>query len=289
MDDDGNGYIDDVYGIDRYYKDSDPMDDHGHGTHCAGIIGGRGNNGIGISGVAWTAKIMALKFMSASGGSTSDAITCMEYALAIRAREGYRMIWNNSWGGGGFSQALHDTILAAQNAGVIFVASAGDTGGDDDISPNYPSGYDLDNIICVGGSNRTDTIPTWSNYGCSSVDIFAPGDEILSTLPSNTYGSWSGTSMACPQVSGAAAVIWTKRGPTFNWRKIKGIILNGAEDGQAPPVFSRKCVTEGRLNLQKSLASALANDPAIFSVTPYVATGGRRSPSPGSTSAPPAP
>ncbi len=274
VDDDGNGYIDDVYGIDRYFKDSDPKDDHGHGTHCSGIIGGRGNNGIGISGVAWTAKIMALKFMSTSGGSTSDAITCMEYALAIRAREGYRMIWSNSWGGGGFSQTLYDTILAAQNAGVIFVASAGNDGQDGDLYTHYPSAYNLDNIICVGASNRADTIPTWSNYGCSSVDIFAPGNEILSSLPSNTYNSWSGTSMACPQVSGAAAVIWTKRGPTFNWRKIKGIILNGAEDGQAPPVFSRKCVTEGRLNLQKSLASAITDDPAIFSVTPYVATWG---------------
>lgn len=272
-DDDGNGYTDDVYGIDRYNYDSDPMDDHGHGTHCAGIIGAKGNNGVGICGVAWSAKIMALKFLGEGGsGYTSDAVTCMEYALAEKTANGYtRMVWSNSWGGGAYSETFYDTINAARLAGVLFVAAAGNDGLDADVAPMYPGGYDLPNIISVGSSDRFDHMASNSNFGSFAVDLFAPGVEIWSTLPAaiypEKYGSWSGTSMACPEVSGACAVVWTKR-PTLNWKKIKALILNGTEDGKAAPAFATKCVTEGRLNLQRSLASTRVDDPAIFSVTP---------------------
>jgi len=272
IDDDGNGYVDDVYGIDAYNHDTNPMDDHGHGTHCSGIIGARGHNSKGICGVGWTAKIMALKFLSSGGyGYTSDAITCMVYALAIKADYNYpRMIWSNSWGGGGYSQAFYDIVKLAQGQGVLFVAAAGNSGLDADIYPMYPAAYDLLNIISVGASERFDKYPYWSNYGSFAVDLFAPGVEIFSTLPGNNYASWSGTSMACPHVSGAAAVVWHHR-YTSNWRVIKGLILNGTEDGKASPVFSKKCITEGRLNLNKSLSSAMVDDPAVFSVTPNIA------------------
>jgi hypothetical protein len=255
------------------------MDDHGHGTHCSGIIGGRGNNGKGVAGVNWTAKIMALKFLDSFGsGWTSDAITCMEYALAIQAKRGYRMVWSNSWSGGGYTQSLYDTIALARDKGIIFVAAAGNDKADTDVSPSYPAAYDLPNIISVGASDRFDNCASFSafygtNYGLSSVDLFAPGVAILSSLPGNSYAEWSGTSMACPHVSGAIARVWTKLGSTYNWKQIKGIVLNGTENGETG-AFANKCVTGGRLNLFNSIQAAIADDPAVFSVTPSRANTG---------------
>jgi subtilisin family serine protease len=289
IDNDNNGWIDDVHGIQTVLDyacdpntgecqdlppDGDPMDSNGHGTHCAGIIGAAGNNGVGVSGVAWKAQIMALKFLDAGGsGYADDAITAMEYALAVKARDGWsKMVWSNSWGGGGYSQALYDVIAKARDQGVIFVAASGNSHVDTDKSPMYPAAYDLANIISVGASDRLDApCPSFSNYGARSVDVFAPGDAILSTYwsgsPDYKYEYLSGTSMACPHVSGACALAWSIR-DSVDWKQIKGMILNGAEDGQANKGYAGKCVAGGRLNLSNSLQEDVKDDPAIFSVFP---------------------
>lgn len=202
IDDDRNGFVDDVYGWDFGNRDADPMDDHGHGTHVAGTIGAVGNNGVGVAGVAWSCKIMALKFLNSAGsGWTSDAILALNYAVANGAR-----ISNNSWGGGGFSQGLRDAIGAAGARSHVFVAAAGNDGRDIDTVPFYPASYPANNIVSVAATARGDVRASFSNYGERSVDIAAPGVSIYSTLPGGRYGYQSGTSMAAPHVTGALAL-----------------------------------------------------------------------------------
>ncbi len=275
LDDDGNGYVDDVYGIDSWNNDADPMDTQGHGTAVAGVIAAKGNNGKGIAGVAWSGQIMALRCTGyADYGYTSQAITCINYALAMKQREGYRMIMNASWSiGNSYSQSLYDAIKAARDAGVLFVAAATAYYHNQDYSPVYPACFDLANIISVGPSDRYDK-PSSAGYGSFSVDFHAPGTDILTTLLANTYGTYTGPSMAAAHVSGAAAIVWGKVGAAYGWRKVKGILLNGVEDGKAAPAFAGKSVTEGRLNLNRSLSSAIWDDPALFSVTPNQAWDG---------------
>ncbi len=275
-DDDDNGWVDDVYGINTIDGDGDPADDDDHGTHCAGIIGAGGDNGKGVSGVCWKAKIMALKFLDYSGnGTTEDAVTCINYALAVKAANGYpRMVLNNSWGGEGYSKALYSALKSALEAGVLVVASVGNDKLDIDASPVYPAAYGFDNIISVGASSNTDRRASFgsldaSNYGFAGVDLFAPGKNILSTVTGGKYASFSGTSEACAVVSGAAALLWS-RYPTLDWKRIKALILNGVEDGQAD-AFTKLCLTEGRLNLNKSMQSSVLHAPAIFSATPSTA------------------
>lgn len=207
-DDDGNGYIDDIYGIDSHNKDSDPLDDHGHGTHCAGTIGGVGNNSLGVAGINWRVSIMALKFLGAyGGGSTSNAIELIDYAIDKGAH-----IINASWGGYYSSPALEKAINRAQNSGILFVAAAGNSASDNDSKPHYPSNYNLSNIISVGATDDNDKLAYFSNYGAVSVDVAAPGVSIYSTLPGGGYGSMSGTSMAAPHVSGLAALVLSNNG-----------------------------------------------------------------------------
>jgi subtilisin family serine protease len=278
IDNDGNGYVDDCYGINSITGSGDPMDDHYHGTHCAGTIGARGNNGKGVAGMAWITKIMALKFLNSSGsGYTSDAIECINYAIAIKKRDKIsKMILSNSWGGSSYDQALYDAIKTAQNNNILFVAAAGNNYQDSDIYPAYPGAYNLPGIISVGASDSYDQKPSFSNWGAQSVDIFAPGDNVYSCKPGNSYQYLSGTSMATPHVAGASAIVWTKF-PTQSALGVKAIVLNGAEDGRATPApyFKAKSVTEGRLNLLNSLQSAIQNDPAIFSINPYRASAGQ--------------
>lgn len=206
IDDDNNGYIDDVYGIDCANDDSDPFDDEGHGTHVAGTIGARGDNASAIVGVNWQAQIMALKFLDASGsGSTSDAIECVNYSNMMKANFGQNVaVTNNSWGGGGFSTALSEAIDEAEALDILFVAAAGNSGTDNDVSPHYPANYSQDIVVSVAASNHNDDLAYFSNYGATSVDLAAPGESILSTLPGETYGTYNGTSMATPHVAGAA-------------------------------------------------------------------------------------
>nr|NCR73594.1 S8 family serine peptidase [Microcystis aeruginosa LG13-12] len=192
IDNDGNGYIDDIRGWDFAYNDNNPSDVYGHGTHVSGTIAGKGNNGVGVTGVAWNAKIMPLKFLDDTGsGSTSNAILAIDYATDKGVK-----LTNNSWGGGGYSQALYDAINAAGQAGALFIAAAGNDAKNTDTSPSYPASYNLANIISVASTTRTDSLSSFSNYGLTSVDLGAPGSEIYSTTPNNTYATYSGTSMA---------------------------------------------------------------------------------------------
>ena len=269
IDNDNNGYIDDIYGINTVNGTSDPLDDAGHGTHVAGTIGARGNNNKGITGVSWRTRLMAIKFLDSSGsGATSGAIEAINYAIAMKIANNYgKMILNNSWGGAGYSQALYDAIKSAKNNNILFIAASGNDGVNTDTNPHYPSAYDLDNIISVGANNNGDQLASFSNYGCSSTDVIAPGEQILSTTPSNTYSYYSGTSMATPHVSGIAALLWSHK--TTSWRRIKAMILNGSEKKLS---YSQKSVTQGRVNLPRSLSAY--KKPAIFNVSPASAQPG---------------
>ena len=242
VDDDGNGYIDDIYGYDFCNNDGNPMDDHYHGTHCAGTIGAIGNNGQGVAGVCWNVKIMALKFLDAGGsGYTDDAIECVQYAVLMGAK-----LSSNSWGGGGYSQAMKDAIDAAGNANQLFIAAAGNGyGNNNDINPAYPASYTSENIIAVMATDKYDSMSGFSNYGPTSVDIGAPGTDILSCQPGSSYQYLSGTSMATPHVSGAAALIWSVY-PSMSYQEVKNILLQTVDE---IPSLSGKCVSEGRLNL----------------------------------------
>ncbi|MGD0102394.1 MAG: S8 family peptidase [Acidobacteriota bacterium] len=173
-----------VIGYDYANKDDDPMDDYGHGTHCAGTIGAVGNNGTGVAGVNWTVKIMPLKFLNASGsGTTSDAISSVDFAIAHGAH-----ILSNSWGGGGYSQLLLEAILRAQKAGILFVAAAGNSAANLDSGGFYPAGYNVyaSNVIAVAATDSNDLLASYSNYGPQTCDIAAPGDMIYSTLPTGS-------------------------------------------------------------------------------------------------------
>nr|HPQ55318.1 S8 family peptidase [Spirochaetota bacterium] len=197
IDDDGNGYVDDIHGYDFCSHDSNPIDDHGHGTHCAGIIGAAGNNGTGVIGVSPSVSIMALKFLGAGGsGYVSDGIQCIEYAVANGAQ-----ILSCSWGSKYYIEALFYAIETARSLGVTVVTAAGNNGTSNDSFPFYPASYSCENIISVGASTPGDTGAYFSNYGEASVDIFAPGTGILSTVPGG-YRYYDGTSMAAPHVSG---------------------------------------------------------------------------------------
>ncbi|HRZ94621.1 MAG TPA: S8 family serine peptidase, partial [Candidatus Paceibacterota bacterium] len=202
IDDDGNGYVDDIHGWDFYAGDSDPMDESGHGTHVAGIVGAAGNNGMGVAGTQWRARILPLRFIGPNGGYVSDAIEAVEYAVAMGAR-----ISNNSWGSSSYSSALESAISKAGGKGHLFVAAAGNSGLDADKSPFYPACYPLDSIVSVAAVGQTLLRASFSNYGAQSVDLGAPGVSIYSTLRGSTYGSMSGTSMASPHVAGVAALV----------------------------------------------------------------------------------
>lgn len=257
VDDDGNGYVDDVHGYDFVNNDGVPMDDQGHGTHVAGTIGAVGNNGIGSTGVAWNARLMGLKFLNSSGsGYTSDAVRAMQYA----ARMGVQVV-NASFGGGGFSQAMYDAIQAFGNQGGIFVAAAGNEAANNDVTPSYPANYDLPNIISVAASDARDRLASFSNYG-TSVDIAAPGLSIYSTLPGNAYGSYNGTSMAAPHVAGAAALIKAAR-PDWTSPQIISALYSSAD-----PVLTSS-TRYGRLNLNQAIRQGLVDSrgPRVMQAT----------------------
>ncbi|HZN03047.1 MAG TPA: S8 family serine peptidase, partial [Candidatus Polarisedimenticolia bacterium] len=240
VDDDGNGRIDDVHGWDFVNDDGDPRDDEGHGTHVAGTIAAAGDNDLGVAGVAWRARLMALKILDASGtGTTSDAIQAIDYAAARGAR-----ILNASWGGGGFSMAMLESIRDAGAHEVLFVAAAGNDAADSDLVPFSPAGYDAPNVVAVAATDRHDHLAPFSNFGGTKVDLAAPGVDILSTLPGGTYGLSSGTSMATPHVSGIAALI-LGFAPGMQTASLRRRILENAE-----PVASLadKVATGARVN-----------------------------------------
>jgi subtilisin family serine protease len=229
IDDDGNKVVDDVYGYNAVFDTGNPLDDNGHGTHVAGIIGAVGNNSIGITGVCWSARMMALKFLGATGsGSTMGAIKALNYLTAIKEKGTNIVASNNSWGGGGYSQELRDAIAKTEKAGVLFIAAAGNGGSDgvgdnNDVTPSYPAGYDLNSIISVAAVGPTGELAGFSNYGATQVELGAPGVDIASTYKSS-WSYLSGTSMATPFVSGAVVLIASKF-PTLTWQQLKQKLL----------------------------------------------------------------
>lgn len=250
IDNDGNGYVDDFHGYDFVNRDGDPMDDQGHGTHVAGTIGAVGNNGVGVTGINWNVQIMALKFLGADGsGTSSDAIEAINYAVANGAR-----LSNNSWGGDPPSQAMYDAIALAREAGHVFVAAAGNgdwlgIGIDNDATPFYPSGYELDNIVSVAATDHNDHLATFSNYGATTVDLAAPGVNILSTTRGGGYGLNSGTSMAAPHVAGVLALVWDAH-PDWTYDQVIAQVLNTVDP---LPNLQGLVATGGRLNAAAAL------------------------------------
>ena len=250
VDDDGNGWVDDCHGIDTYNWDSDPLDDHGHGTHVSGTIGAVGDNGVGVAGVNWNVKLMACKFLSAGGyGWTDGAISCLDY-IAMMKDGGVNIVaTNNSWGGGGFSQALLDAIDVQREMGILFIAAAGNSYGTDrDAVPFYPATYYAPNILSVAATDRFDGLAYFSDLGRHTVHLGAPGHEILSTTPDNTYSWYSGTSMATPHVTGVAALL-KAQDPNRDWRAIKNLILAGGDTISS----LTNTITQKRLNAYGAL------------------------------------
>jgi serine protease len=253
IDDDGNGYVDDVYGIDTYYNDTDPFDGDGHGTHVSGTIGAIGNNNVGVVGVNWSVKIGHCKFLSDSGsGTTAGAISCLQYILNLKQTGNPAndiIATNNSWGGGGFSQALHDAIKAHMNAGILFIAAAGNAGANNDTALFLPASYYLPNMIAVAASNHTDAKAGFSNYGRRTVHVGAPGQDILSTVPGNSYDTFSGTSMATPHVTGLTALIKAQF-PSFTWYQIRNRIL---ATGDVTTGMQNVTISDRRINAYGAL------------------------------------
>lgn len=253
IDNDRNGYVDDVRGWDFANNDADPFDDEGHGTHVAGTIGAVGNNGVGIVGVSWNVSLMALKFLGADGsGSTSGAIAAINYATRMRQSFGVNVVaTNNSWGGGGFSSALRDAIAAGGSAGVLCVAAAGNESANNDATPSYPANYAGDAVISVAATDSSNRLATFSNYGATTVDVAAPGVGIYSTVPGNRYASYSGTSMATPHVTGTVALL-AAANPQATAAELRTAILSTA----VPlPALAGKVATGGLVNAAAALAA----------------------------------
>ena len=273
IDDDGNGYIDDIVGWDFLSNDNKPYDlassdlgdllrggNPGHGTHCAGNVAARGNNGKGIAGVNPNAEIMALRFIGDEGGSTEGAIGAIRYAVDNGAK-----VLSNSWGSEGEdpneaeqNKALQDAIQYALDKNVLFIAAAANSGrnNDTDAKKAFPASYPHDNIISVAAIDSANKIASFSNYGATTVDIGAPGVKIFSTVPGNKYSdtvidlmgaTWDGTSMACPHVAGAAAFYWSAH-PEKTWQEVKAAILASAKK---IPSLTGKTLTGGKLSVEE--------------------------------------
>ncbi|HAA48796.1 MAG TPA: hypothetical protein DCE43_03705, partial [Planctomycetaceae bacterium] len=261
IDDDGNGFVDDIHGYDFQANDADPMDEHRHGTHVAGVVAGDGNNSLGISGVTWSSTIMPLRFLdSNNSGLTSDAVRAINYATMMRTDHGVNVrVINNSWGSEGErsnSTALHDAIQAAGNSGILVTAAAGNGnamgfGFDLETLPFYPASYDLDNVVGVAATGQFDELARFSNFNNQDIDLAAPGVGILSTFPRNQgeYSQLRGTSFATPQVSGTAALIWSEL-PDATVAEVRAALLQGVDSISA---LDGKVVTGGRLNAHGSL------------------------------------
>lgn len=249
IDDDGNGYVDDWRGWDFVNGDNDPMDDRDHGSHCSGIIGASGNDGIGITGVNWNVTMMPLKAFNSNGeGYVAAIIKAIEYATKMGV-----VVTNNSYGSeGGPSNAEKAAIEQAQKKGILFIAAAGNSTSDNDENPVYPASYTLDNIITVASTDGDDKLSDFSNFGAKSVHVGAPGSSIVSTVRGNKYETWGGTSMAAPQVAGVVALIKAKY-PSLSSAMIKKSII---ETTDRLPTLQGKTLTEGRVNAYRALLKA---------------------------------
>ncbi len=248
--DDELGTIDDKNGYNADANSGDPMDQNGHGTHCAGIIGAEGNNKMGITGVNWKVEIMPLKFMGRGGfGTTKNAIEAINYAVD-RKKAGVNVrVINASWGSTMYSKALEDAIRAAGEQGILFIAAAGNNSTNNDKRAHYPSNYDLPNVISVAALDRSDSLASFSNFGAKTVHIAAPGKDILSTWLNDQYREASGTSMATPQVAGVAALIVASE-PKIKVEELRKRLLSSVDKLDA---LDGKVENSGRLNASKAL------------------------------------
>ena len=259
VDDDGNGFIDDIHGYDFANSDGDPMDDNDHGSHCAGTIGAEGDNGIGVVGVNWKVSIMALKFLTGSGGGTlEDALKSIDYATQMGVD-----VMSNSWGGGGESQTLREAIERAEQAGILFIAAAGNAANNNDAAPSYPASYNVPNVVSVAAISDRGDLASFSNYGATSVHIAAPGVDIVSTNKNGGYVSLSGTSMATPHVSGVAALVLANE-PGLSYSQLKERLLATSQ----PLAKLRGKVSHGVLNAYNALTNTIPppdpNDPSSW-------------------------
>jgi thermitase len=250
--DDELGVIDDTYGFNAVSDDGDPMDQNGHGTHCAGIIGAEGGNQLGIAGVNWKVEIMPLKFIDASGsGTTKDAIKAINYVID-RKRAGVNVrIISASWGSTMYSKALEDVIREAGEAGILFIAASGNSSADADKSPHYPASYDLPNVISVAALNRQDELASFSNYGAKRVHIAAPGAEILSTWLNGEFREASGTSMATPEVAGVAALVLSADSE-LSMKELRERLLKSVDKLDS---LNGKVATGGRINAARAVGA----------------------------------
>jgi subtilisin family serine protease len=311
VDNDGNGYVDDVNGWDFYSNDNTVYDGTGddHGTHVAGTVGGVGGNGSGVAGVSWNVTMISTKFLGADGGYTSGAIKAIDYLTDLKTRHGVNVVASsNSWGGGGYSSALHSAIIRGAKAGILFVGAAGNNTSNNDATANYPSNYSTlqgtstttaasyEAVIAVAALTSTGGLASFSNYGSTTVDIAAPGAGINSTLPGGAYGAYSGTSMATPHVSGAVAV-YAAAYPNATSAQVRQAILGSARPtaslagltvtggrldvaaalNAAPPVgisVSGGSVIEGNSGTSRLAFTVTLSAPAATTVTVSYATGG---------------
>jgi len=270
IDDDGDGYVDDVYGINTVDHTSDPFDDQGHGSHTSGTIAAVGNNGIGVVGVSWNTKILSCKFLDSSGsGTDAGAIECFNYITMLRNRGENIRVSSNSWGQDRGTDPI-DTVLqaaidAAGNAGIINIFGAGNDGTNNDVAPFDPASYPSPSIVAVASSGATDEPSYFSNYGPTSVHLAAPGENILSTYLGNSYQTLSGTSMATPHVAGVAAML-AQMNPSLSVADIKSILINNVDQ---LPSWSGLVVSGGRLNAFKaaSAVSPSTNQPPTVAIT----------------------
>jgi subtilisin family serine protease len=271
LDDDGNGYVDDVHGIDTVNGDTNPIDDQGHGTHTAGTMAAAGNNALGVVGVNWNAKLLACKFLDASGtGTDAGAIECFDYIVALKNRGVNIRVSNNSWGAlrgpGAPAVALEAAIEAAGIAGILNVFGAGNNAGNTDVSPFDPASYPVSSIVSVASSGRTDRRSSFSNYGTASVDLAAPGEDIVSTYLDAGYVAASGTSMAAPHVAGVAGLL-ASIDPTLSVAALKALLLENVDQS---PKWTGKVVSGGRLNAARAAAAVSgvpANDVPVAAIT----------------------
>lgn len=253
IDDDHNGYIDDIYGWNFVTGNNNVTDDDGHGTHIAGIIAAVGNNSKGVTGVMWSATIMPLKFLDSDGnGYVDDAVSAIRYATKMGAS-----IISCSWGGNEYSKALKD-VIDASSALVVCAAGNDESSKDDDVSPIYPACFTSQNIISVAATDENDNLASFSDYGINSVDVAAPGTSICSTLPGSHYGYMQGTSMAVPYVSGLAGLIKSIR-PDLTALQIKYTILNNVDYISS---LAGKILTGGRINVFKALTNIITDSKA---------------------------
>ncbi len=263
-DNDGNGFVDDVHGWDFANSDNTIYDggatgsQDNHGTHVAGTIGARGGNGSGVAGINWNVTMISGKFLGSNGGTLANAVRAIDYFTDLKIRHGLNIVaTNNSWGGGGFSQAMLNAITRAAQQNILFIAAAGNGGADgrgdnNDLVPSYPSNYNTtagagyDAVIAVAAITSSGAKASFSNFGAKTVDIAAPGQGIWSTV-ANGYSSYSGTSMATPHVTGAAA-LYASLHPNSTARQIRDAILRNAIPTAS---MARKSVTGGRLDVSR--------------------------------------